>query len=345
MLCNVCKQSLEGINYPPITPRLRVRPEQDESSCRAPFDIEEYVFGHHRTRDSLFPSLEQQCLVCVKFKDDRHDFTPGDDDYFTTFRLTVNATRLDMYMMCSATKVERTLVLVPLEARREPEEWDLEVDDNTGDQHAQKLIDKRNKNCRVQHLQCRQTSESTLLPTRMLDFENVSNPATCRLMLRGEVPSGSRYTTLSYRQGTARKQARICLLQSTFDTISTRLPLMSLPKTYVDAIHVTARLDIRYIWIDALYIIQDSPYDWRSEASTMHAVHRNSYLTISAVAGAHDDFGLFYLRNPVKVQSTVVNIAYTSVDKPKPFLNVHENFAAEASWQVGNVTTKHGWCL
>jgi hypothetical protein len=77
----------------------------------------------------------------------------------------------------------------------------------------------------------------------------------------------------------------------------------------------------------------------------MQAVHRNSYLTISAVTGGHDDSSLFYSRDPVKVQPTVIDIAYSSYDKPMSFRHEYETRSAEASWRVGSVTTKRGWCL
>lgn len=37
-----------------------------------------------------------------------------------------------------------------------------------------------------------------------------------------------------------------------------------LPKTFQDAIVITRRLGARYLWIDSLYIIQDSVEDWKT---------------------------------------------------------------------------------
>lgn len=42
-----------------------------------------------------------------------------------------------------------------------------------------------------------------------------------------------------------------------------------LPKTFQDAIKITQRLRIKYLWIDCLCIIQDDPNDWGKEASAM----------------------------------------------------------------------------
>lgn len=51
-----------------------------------------------------------------------------------------------------------------------------------------------------------------------------------------------------------------------------------------DAILITRQLGIRYLWIDALCIIQDSEGDWQAEAKEMARIYKNSLLTIAAAA-------------------------------------------------------------
>ncbi|KAI4670555.1 uncharacterized protein J4E79_000837 [Alternaria viburni] len=235
--------------------------------------------------------------------------------------------------------------LKPLEVVQKRNKLALELDNNTGGQCTRKLINEWDKNCLANHMYCGQASDSAFLPTRLLEINDVGNPTTCRLVLREEVPCASRYTALSYRWGAMKTKGETRLLESTFDTMRTGLPLSSLPKTYVDAIDVTSWLGIRYIWIDAICIIQDLLHDWRAEASTMQAIYRNSYLTISAIAGTHDNPGLFYARDPVRVQPTIVNIAYTSCDNPVPFVHRDEKRKEAESFQMGNVTMERGWCL
>jgi len=349
MLCDVCKRCLEGMHDPTVTPRLRATEQGEHRSRRTLLDIEKHVFGHHRTRDSLVQSMEQQCLLCVKFKDHEHDRIRADDDFITSFSLVVweKEERVFLYLMWGAGGVRAggLTFLLPIERMQEKADMILELNDNTDGQHSRKLVDEWDQNCLAKHPRCARTGDPAFWPTRILEFEDGGNPTTFRLVLREELQSNSRYTALSYRWGTAENSSKMCLLQSTFDTIRSGLPIGCLPKTYIDAIHVTSRLGIRHMWIDALCIIQDSPEDWRSEAATMQAVYRNSYLTISAVAGAHDDSGLFYPRDPVKVQRTLFNIMYTSHHKPKPFICGGENLAVELSFQLGNVTRKRGWCL
>jgi hypothetical protein len=49
-----------------------------------------------------------------------------------------------------------------------------------------------------------------------------------------------------------------------------------LPKTFQEAIEFTRRLKIRYIWIDALCIIQDDREDWQREVANMYTTYQNS---------------------------------------------------------------------
>lgn len=55
-----------------------------------------------------------------------------------------------------------------------------------------------------------------------------------------------------------------------------------LPATIRDAITVTERLGIKYIWIDSLCIVQDDRQDKHAELGRMSQYYRNSFLTIAA---------------------------------------------------------------
>ncbi|KAF4459405.1 heterokaryon incompatibility [Fusarium albosuccineum] len=59
-----------------------------------------------------------------------------------------------------------------------------------------------------------------------------------------------------------------------------------LPQTFQDFIDIARRLDIRYVWIDSLCIIQDSREDWEKEAAQMASVYSMAHLTISASGSA-----------------------------------------------------------
>ncbi|KAH7321963.1 heterokaryon incompatibility protein-domain-containing protein [Rhexocercosporidium sp. MPI-PUGE-AT-0058] len=71
------------------------------------------------------------------------------------------------------------------------------------------------------------------------------------------------------------------------------IPWQELPKTFQDAIIVTRELGVRYLWIDALCIVQDDTQDWEIESAKMASVYSNSYLTMAATAASDSHQGLF----------------------------------------------------
>jgi hypothetical protein len=70
-----------------------------------------------------------------------------------------------------------------------------------------------------------------------------------------------------------------------------------LPRTFQDAIAMTRRLGVRYIWIDSLCICQDDMQDWERESARMAAVYSNTYLTIAATGSSDSAGGLFFDRS------------------------------------------------
>ena len=74
------------------------------------------------------------------------------------------------------------------------------------------------------------------------------------------------------------------------------LPLQNLAKVFQDAITVTQMLGIRFIWIDALCIIQGDSEDWQRESGQMSSIFGSAYLTLSASSANEVDAGYSTLR-------------------------------------------------
>ncbi|KAI0880482.1 HET-domain-containing protein [Annulohypoxylon maeteangense] len=66
-----------------------------------------------------------------------------------------------------------------------------------------------------------------------------------------------------------------------------------LSKTFNDAILMTRRFGIDYIWIDSLCIVQDDAADWERESAKMASIYHDAYLTIAATRSSSGDMGLF----------------------------------------------------
>ena len=135
-------------------------------------------------------------------------------------------------------------------------------------------------------------------PTRLLDVGIAESPII-NLKETSELDLPIlEYTTLSHCWGATMP---IRLLSSNYAEFAKRIALDGLPKTFQDAVNITRRLGLRYLWIDALCIIQDSSSDWVKESGRMHLVYRNSYITIAAAAATDAKGGLFKTRNPLKI--------------------------------------------
>ncbi|KID89009.1 heterokaryon incompatibility protein, partial [Metarhizium majus ARSEF 297] len=79
------------------------------------------------------------------------------------------------------------------------------------------------------------------------------------------------------------------------------IPIHGLPQTFQDVVIAVRAFGIRYVWIDALCIIQDSPEDWEREGAMMRDVYTNSACTIAATASESPDQGLFRCRDPATI--------------------------------------------
>jgi hypothetical protein len=85
---------------------------------------------------------------------------------------------------------------------------------------------------------------------------------------------------------------------STLERRKTGMPMDSLPALYRDAIEVTRKLGVNYLWIDSLCIIQDSKEDWVTEAARMGEIYRRSYLTIFTLSSRNCHEPILIQRTP-----------------------------------------------
>ncbi|KAK6858912.1 heterokaryon incompatibility protein-domain-containing protein [Apiospora arundinis] len=71
--------------------------------------------------------------------------------------------------------------------------------------------------------------------------------------------------------------------------------IKALPKALKQSIQLVQSIGIRYIWIDALCIVQDSSHSWNLNARAMHLIYGNSTITICAADGGDASAGLVAL--------------------------------------------------
>lgn len=163
------------------------------------------------------------------------------------------------------------------------------------DTHSQDAFCKANTwlaNCVANHEGCRQPfflsrplpnlhTKTSFTPTRALDVDGAGKD---RIILVDRAHSSAAYACLSYcwgpdSSGTVTTRMRN---MATHMNPQIGIPVMSLPQTLIDAVTVCRRLSIRYLWIDALCIVQDDEEDWRREAAQMCNIYQFSHVTIAA---------------------------------------------------------------
>lgn len=129
------------------------------------------------------------------------------------------------------------------------------------------------------------------------------------------------YVSLSHRwtAGNVRR-----LTQDGLDDMLKCIPPADLSPTFQDAIRVTRNLGIRYIWIDSLCIIQDSPVDWLNESSNMSKIYKYAFCNIAATAAsAGADGGLYQSRDPLPITPYSANIKWGRHDRKYVFFLGH----------------------
>ena len=119
--------------------------------------------------------------------------------------------------------------------------------------------------------------------------------------------------TLSHCWGTLKC---LTLTSVNYKYLEAGFKLIELPKTFREAVEITRNLGIRYLWIDALCILQDSQKDWRHEAAMMMKVYENSHCNISALAATNSEHGCFSERYPIKSSRTIVETDWINEFNP-----------------------------
>ena len=143
------------------------------------------------------------------------------------------------------------------------------------------------QDCDRSHSRCH-THRETFTPKRLLRIEDSGKKLS--LVLH---PQATEYVALSYCWGgdqpAKATKARV-------DDYYLAIPLLALPATLQDAVHVTASLGFKYLWVDAMCIIQDDPQDLTDQLAVMRKIYRGASITIVASQGTKSTDGFLDAR-------------------------------------------------
>jgi hypothetical protein len=164
------------------------------------------------------------------------------------------------------------------------------------------FVEENFKECMTLHSSCFQPSSSAL-PKRLLHFSSDQ----VRLVesdteFNSQAKPTNKYATLSHCWG---KTQHIKTTRSNICNFQQNIPWDDLCATFQDALTVARRLNIDWIWIDALCIIQDDAKDWEVESAKMCAYYANAFITISAASSVDGTVHFLGPRNPAWESTTV----------------------------------------
>ncbi|KAJ3540059.1 hypothetical protein NM208_g5227 [Fusarium decemcellulare] len=135
------------------------------------------------------------------------------------------------------------------------------------------------------HITCR---PAPFAPRRLISVGLDGNPI--RIVEEHAPLDKTEYATLSYCWGGS---LQLRTTKETLTQFSEEIPWELLPKTFADAINVAQKLEIPYIWIDALCIVQNDERDWQQQAAQMGDIFAGSQLTITASQSMNSSQGCF----------------------------------------------------
>jgi len=155
--------------------------------------------------------------------------------------------------------------------------------------------------CNARH-SCLEDRKSSYIPPRLLDC---TRP---RLRLADASVLGARgssvtYVALSHCWG--RNPSQQVLRTDNIDQFHDEIDSNSLPKSFRDAIEITRKLGVSFLWIDSLCIIQKGPRhkeDWERHVRAMADVYADCYLNI-ATSDAESSHGGCFQSRPVVFSS------------------------------------------
>ena len=128
---------------------------------------------------------------------------------------------------------------------------------------------------------------------------------------------------------------------STVADLKAGIPLEKYPRTLRDAIIITRALGVKYIWIDALCIKQDSREDWAAEAAKMREVYSGAIVTVSAANSPSTQSGIF---SPRKLGLSKVGFDWKSGEKSGKVYLRSGSELWDHSLQTSALQTR-GWTL
>lgn len=187
--------------------------------------------------------------------------------------------------------------------------------------------------CRKEHPECRASGidGSPEMPTRVLDVG--SSSGSTKLVLARARDLREPYLALSYCWGEVVHPTM--LNDSNTSAFLEFIDEDTLTAAHRECITIARQLGIRYVWIDALCIIQGNQDDWYDESKRMAEVYGNATLTV--IAGRSADSHAGFMSNMLEHKAPPCAISLAK-DMGDVFLCLSREMT------IGPINTR-GWCF
>lgn len=228
------------------------------AGCGICYKLSEWLCSHNT---SDFPSLR-------RFR------VEGDfERLFIRFRMRDNTDDYDLQFRFIPLAVDKCFSLSTLSQFYEGIRFRPNEFASTGSDAALHLASLWLQECSTKHQVCQEGHEPDFKPPRLLDLEETR----IRLLDATSTLPNSRYAALSHCWGDNPDQLK--LTATDLATFCDGLRASDLPKTFRDAVLICQSLQIRYLWIDSLCILQHDPHqsgddsharDWKKHVGIMN---------------------------------------------------------------------------
>jgi hypothetical protein len=157
-----------------------------------------------------------------------------------------------------------------------------------------------------------------------------------RITLREYLSDRPLYACLSHCWGHSNDIIKTTL--TNLDEFKNEVPRNNLTENFQHAVDICQRLEINFLWIDTLCIIQDSENDWKEESAKMAGIYENSFLTIAATKSKEGAGGCYATTNPEFLAISVPDTDIYVRQKPPKF-PTHWSQKDSEKWPLLN----RGW--
>lgn len=166
--------------------------------------------------------------------------------------------------------------------------------------------------CHASHVECRPPTpkKGPFVPEKLLKLTCDNENVHVQLYETSQGES-IQWCALSYCWGGDQPMKAT---QKTLEELKRGIPVTKLPQTLQDAVTVSRTLEIQFLWVDALCIMQDSEHDMVRELQLVPFIYRYAFVTISASSAKTVQEGFLHDRGYFYGTSEPFTLPYRSSD-------------------------------